>query len=594
MDTKTQEPEVTKKKTIIPITLGIDDGNGYVKLAVFSYGNDYEIQPLSFKAGKKRCIPSIITIDKQTGEMFYGFDAEKALRKNIEKYHIIENIKTQLSCDNIVITKYNSETENFHDEVIKDNNGNTYNPEHMYAQWLKYIYSMAVNAWSSSYDIHGLRPIEQIIIGHPASGFFNIQREAREKAFDLSGIEIPFVRNMSEPEACALSYIYKNNKDLSKDMTLLMVDIGHGTTDIALIKVANKKISLIAGNSINYGGKYIEQKIAEYIIEEFLLNTGEEWTDSPKNKLLLDKEVKRVKHALSDNLVINFNLNMEGKETFHIEVSQETLLMELLRDWLKDYIPQLMRDLFELPAVKESNILQKDITQILFAGQCSNAQWLHHSILQKSDFTPETFANAKADEDIIKYGAAMGLGIAAYLLPHLETEIVINEKGEESEISILKGGNIDGFFTSSTGLATVAWQKKDDGNHHPYCSIHFKKGEKAKIDEQGIAWAQESVYGTTMNDNQRSVSLVAVQGDAKNNPENNKVLGMINVTDLPLKKAGEIRIKYQFGYHTLKGMSIIKINRLTGDNTASNDFYFNEMSQDQYIENLKPVKAQIA
>lgn len=141
------------------------------------------------------------------------------------------------------------------DGKVKD-----YRAEEISAQVLYYM--------KKSAEQHLSLPITQAVITVPA--YFNeAQRRATKDACTIAGLKC--LRLIAEPTAACLCYgLHKND-----NQTVLVVDIGGGTTDFSLLELTDGTFEVLAttGDS-QLGGADIDFMICEYLKDKYHEETG--------------------------------------------------------------------------------------------------------------------------------------------------------------------------------------------------------------------------------------------------------------------------------------------------------------------------------
>ena len=111
-------------------------------------------------------------------------------------------------------------------------------------------------------------PVEEAIITVPA--YFNDpQRQATKDAGLIAGLKVS--RIINEPTAAALAYGLKN----AKGQFVAVYDLGGGTFDISILEMAEGLFQVRAtGGDTFLGGEDFDQRVIDWLIEEFLRETG--------------------------------------------------------------------------------------------------------------------------------------------------------------------------------------------------------------------------------------------------------------------------------------------------------------------------------
>ena len=116
---------------------------------------------------------------------------------------------------------------------------------------------------------HSAKRSSEAIITVPAY-FDDSQRQATKDAGKIAGLEVG--RIINEPTAAALAYGFDSDHG---DQTVAVYDLGGGTFDISILELS-KGIFEVRGTSGDsfLGGEDFDQKIMDWLIEEFLNETS--------------------------------------------------------------------------------------------------------------------------------------------------------------------------------------------------------------------------------------------------------------------------------------------------------------------------------
>src|SRR5882672_11148119 len=122
--------------------------------------------------------------------------------------------------------------------------------------------------------------VTDAVITVPA--YFNdSQRQATKNAGQIAGLNV--LRIINEPTAASLAY----GLDKKKDETIAVYDFGGGTFDISILEVGDGIVEVKATNGDTHlGGDNIDQRVIDWIIEEFRKDQG---IDLSKDKMALQR-----------------------------------------------------------------------------------------------------------------------------------------------------------------------------------------------------------------------------------------------------------------------------------------------------------------
>jgi molecular chaperone DnaK len=150
--------------------------------------------------------------------------------------------------------------------------------------------------------------VSKAVITVPA--YFNdSQRQATKDAGRIAGLEV--LRIINEPTAAALAYgVDKADKT---DRKIAVYDLGGGTFDVSIIEIANvdgeKQIEVLSTNGDTFlGGEDFDQRIMDYLVEEFLKDSGIDLTKDVLALQRLKDAAEKAKIELSSSQQTDVNL----------------------------------------------------------------------------------------------------------------------------------------------------------------------------------------------------------------------------------------------------------------------------------------------
>src|SRR3954451_15054499 len=150
--------------------------------------------------------------------------------------------------------------------------------------------------------------VTDAVITVPA--YFNdSQRQATKDAGRIAGLEVK--RIINEPTAAALAFGL--DKAPKKDMKIAVYDLGGGTFDISIIEIADvdgeKQFEVLATNGDTFlGGEDFDQRVMDYIVDEFKKDQGIDLRRDPLALQRLKESAEKAKIELSSTTQTEINL----------------------------------------------------------------------------------------------------------------------------------------------------------------------------------------------------------------------------------------------------------------------------------------------
>ena len=250
--------------------IGIDLGTTNSCVAVMEGG---EPTVITNQKGA-RTTPSVVGFAKN-GERLVGQLAKRQAVSNPE--NTIISIKRHMGTDYKVTVE-----------------GKSYTPQEISAMILQKIKADA--------EAYLGEPVKQAFITVPAY-FTDAQRQATKDAGAIAGLEV--LRIINEPTAAALAY----GVDKDEDGKVLVFDLGGGTFDVSILELGDGVFEVLATSGNNHlGGDDFDQRIMNYLIEEFKKETGIDLYNDKLADQRLKEAAEKAKIELSGVASTNINL----------------------------------------------------------------------------------------------------------------------------------------------------------------------------------------------------------------------------------------------------------------------------------------------
>ncbi len=243
-------------------------------------------------------------------------------------------------------------------------------------------------------------PVEAAVVTVPA--YFNdSQRQSTRDAGRLAGISVE--RILNEPTAAALAYGF----DRSAARRVLVFDLGGGTFDVSLLRVANGVFDVKATNGdTQLGGNDFDQRIVDWLAEAFNKTNGIDLRRDRQALQRLTEAAEKAKQELSgvQSTPISLPFIATGSEgPLHIETNLDRATFESL---CPDLLDRLM-----LPvqiALRDSGWAAEDVDDVVLVGGCTRMPMVLQ--LVKTLIPNEPCQSVNPDE-VVAIGAAVQAGI---------------------------------------------------------------------------------------------------------------------------------------------------------------------------------------
>ncbi|HWE23657.1 MAG TPA: Hsp70 family protein [Myxococcales bacterium] len=202
--------------------------------------------------------------------------------------------------------------------------------------------------------------IKEAVISVPA--YYNDnQRQAVKEAGRLAGFEVK--RIVNEPTAAALAY----GLNRGFDHKVLVYDLGGGTFDVSVLQLHGNVMEVLAtGGDTFLGGVDFDNRIIDFVIEEFREQTKIDLTDSP----IAMQRIKNACEAAKIDLSLLSNVVVELPYIGERRGKPVDLRIPLSRERLNTLVMDLVERTFELvdKVLGEKNIPPNDIAEVLLVG----------------------------------------------------------------------------------------------------------------------------------------------------------------------------------------------------------------------------------
>ncbi len=251
-------------------------------------------------------------------------------------------------------------------------------------------------------EAHLGTPVEAAVITVPA--YFNdAQRQATKDAGAIAGLDV--LRLVNEPTAASLAY----SLDKREDAKLAMFDLGGGTFDISILEVGDNTVEVRATNGDGHlGGDDFDERIIQYLVEEFKRDQGIDLTKDPMAMQRLKEAAEKAKIELSSVTETELNLpyitaDQSGPKHMNLRLSRAKF-------------EQLVDDLIErtrqpvIQACKDAGIAPGEIDDVVLVGGSTRIPKVQEFV---QDFFGQEPNRSVNPDEVVAVGAAIQAGVLA-------------------------------------------------------------------------------------------------------------------------------------------------------------------------------------
>ncbi len=242
--------------------------------------------------------------------------------------------------------------------------------------------------------------VESAVITVPA--YFNdAQRQATKDAGKIAGLKVE--RLVNEPTAAALAY----GLDKKEDQVIAVYDFGGGTFDISILEVGQGVVEVKATNGDTHlGGDNIDQKVIDWLLEEFKKDQGVDLSKDPMAIQRLKEAAEKAKIELSSAQQTEINLPF-------ITATQDGpkhLNLTLTRSRLEQMVEAVIQRSAEpcRQALKDAGIAPGEVDEVVLVGGQTRMPAIQ--TLVKEVFGKEPHKGVNPDE-VVALGAAIQGGV---------------------------------------------------------------------------------------------------------------------------------------------------------------------------------------
>lgn len=473
------------------VAVGIDLGTSNSAVAIYRKG-----RPQTISIDGRSVMPSCVAL-KPNGELIVGEQAK--LRASLDPDRTVQTIKREMG--------------NREHRVVLDQE---YSPVEISAMILRKLVAAA--------EAETGQQIRDAVISVPAY-FTNNQKEDTRQAGAQAGLNV--LRLVPEPTAAAIAY----GMEKGRDQTILVYDLGGGTFDVSLLKIAHNDFEVIGiGGDHDLGGIDFDNRLIDLLISELRKRAAASSKlivdDSSLLRHLLKEAAEQAKKELSsaDSAQVAVDNLLQG-ETFEFRISKSQY-----QDSIRELVVRTIDE--TLQTIKSAGLEPDDVDRIVLVGGSTRIPLIQESL---RDRICDPYIAENVDQVVAEGAAIFAASLAA---PELSAD----------PYAPIEVRNV---AAHSLGIRADADQ----------FAVIIPKGTPIPVEANKVF--------TTSKSNARQTDVVVFQGEEKL-CSNNSQIGGFAVTGIEKAAAGKPRIdvRFKIDIDDILSVEATDLNTRSGSNIA--------------------------
>ncbi len=399
------------------------------------------------------------------------------------------------------------------------------------ARVLAYLKSLAENYLGQS--------IDKAVITVPAN-FDEGQRRATKRAGELAGLEV--MRLLNEPTAAALAYGYGGQKR----ERVAIYDFGGGTFDITLLELRNNVFEVMSTAGDSYlGGDDFDHRIASMIANWFERQHQVDLSADPVARQRLAVVAEEIKCELTSSPQVNRRIVEYVPGTMNEVQIDFELTRQQFDEGCADIVDKSLQTCQQ--AVKTAGIQRAELDHLVLVGGSTRIPLVQRRT--REYFNREPVLGINPDEVVAIGAAVFGASLVedSQGAPPPPPGDDAWMEGLDDEPQQGGGPLLIDVTPHALGIATVGGVMD------------------VIIEQNGQLPLERTRYFSPSRDNQTRVVLPIYSGNTRR-IEDNRQLGVLELTDIPPGPREEVQIEVTFEVDTNGMVSVRATDMRTGLN----------------------------
>ncbi|WP_322806982.1 molecular chaperone DnaK [Thermanaerothrix sp.] len=356
-------------------------------------------------------------------------------------------------------------------------------------------------------------PVTQAVITVPA--YFNdAQRNATKDAGKIAGLEV--LRIINEPTASSLAY----GLDKKKNEVIAVYDLGGGTFDISILDVGEGVFQVKSTSGDTFlGGDDFDQRLMDYLIEEFKKETGIDLRQDRQALQRLKEAAEKAKIELSTMLQTEINLPYITADSTGPKHLVKTITRAKLEQLTADLIERTIEPVKR--ALSDAGLQPSDVNEVVLVGGMTRMPAVQDAVRRLFGKEPHKGVNP---DEVVAIGAAIQAAVLG---------------GEVRDVVLVDVTPLTLSVETLGGVATPIVERNS-----------------------AIPTSKSQIF-TTATDNQTQVEIHVVQGE-RPMAADNKSLGRFILDGIPPAPRGVPQIEVRFDIDANGILTVTARDKATG------------------------------